>query len=330
MRKSVLITGASGFVGYHLINEALAADLEVYAAVRANSDIDHLKDFPIQYVHLNYSSVDELLQVLSDKQFDYIIHAAGTTKAKSEDVYNEINAGYTRNLAQASQLLSKPIEKFVFVSSLAAIGPLAVLNAQIEDHTEAKPVTSYGKSKLLAETYLQEIPGLPLVIIRPTAVYGPREKDLLILFKSISKGIEPYIGSFKQQFSFVYVKDLVHIIVKALTLDTNHKSYNVSDGNVYNRYALANVTKELLNKRTLKFHLPVVTVGALASLMDRLYKNKKETPTLNKEKMAELTAVNWTCNTQTMQVDFGFKPEFNLKRGLTETLNWYKVNNWLS
>lgn len=329
MKKRVLITGASGFVGFHLINEALAADLEVYAAVRSNSGTAHLDDLPIHYVQLNYSSIDDLAKILTEIRFDYIIHAAGTTKAKTAADYNQINAQYTKNLALACLKLAKPIEKFVFVSSLAAVGPLAVLNGQIEDHTVANPVTNYGKSKLLAEAYLNDIAGLPLVIIRPTAVYGPREKDLLILFKSINKGIEPYIGSFKQQFSFVYVKDLAHIIVKALFVATKRKTYNVSDGHVYNRYALANVTKELLNKRTLKFHLPVVTVGALASLMDRIYKNKKETPTLNKEKMAELTAVNWACNIQTMQGDFGFKPQFNLKQGLTETLDWYKNNNWL-
>jgi nucleoside-diphosphate-sugar epimerase len=329
MKKRVLITGASGFVGFHLINEALAADLEVYAAVRSSSDTEHLEDLPIHYVQLNYSSVDDLVNLLSEIQFDYIIHAAGTTKAKTAAVYNKINAEYSKNLALASLQLSKPIEKFVFLSSLAAIGPLEVLNGQIEDDTMARPVTNYGKSKLLAEAYLRDLPVLPLVIIRPTAVYGPREKDLFILFKSINKGIEPYIGSFKQQFSFVYVKDLAHIIVKALSLNTKRKTYNVSDGHVYNRYALANVTKELLNKRTLKFHLPVVTVGALASLMDRLYKNKKETPTLNKEKMAELTAVNWACNIQTMQEDFKYNPQFNLKQGLAETLKWYKNNNWL-
>lgn len=329
MKKRVLITGASGFVGFHLINEALAADLEVYAAVRSNSSTEHLDDLPIHYVQLNYGSIDDLANILSEIQFDYIIHAAGTTKAKTAAVYNEINAQYTKNLALACLQLAKPLEKFVFVSSLAAIGPLEVLNGQIEDNTIAKPVTNYGKSKLLAEAYLNEIAGLPLVIIRPTAVYGPREKDLLILFKSINKGIEPYIGSFKQQFSFVYVKDLAHVIIKALIKGTTHKVYNVSDGHVYNRYALANATKELLNKRTLKFHLPVVTVGALASLMDRLYKNKKETPTLNKEKMAELTAVNWACSIQTMQEELGFKPQYNLKQGLAETLEWYKVNNWL-
>jgi nucleoside-diphosphate-sugar epimerase len=329
MKKKVLITGASGFVGFHLINEALAANLEVYAAVRANSETEHLDDLPIHYVQLNYASIDDLTNVLSEIQFDYIIHAAGTTKAKTEAVYNEINAHYTKNLALASQQFSKPIEKFVFVSSLAAIGPLEVLSGQIEDKTEAKPVTNYGKSKMLAESFLHDIPDLPLVIIRPTAVYGPREKDLLILFRSINKGIEPYIGSFKQQFSFVYVKDLAQIIIKALLINTTNKTYNVSDGHVYNRYALANVTKELLNKRTLKFHLPVVTVGALASLMDRFYKNKKETPALNKEKMAELTAVNWACSIQSMQQDFNFKPQFNLKQGLAETLEWYKINNWL-
>ena len=329
MKKRVLITGSSGFVGFHLINEALASDFEVYAAVRSNSGTEHLDDLPIHYVELNYNSIDELANVLSEIQCDYIIHAAGTTKAKTAAVYNEINAQYTKNLALACKKLTRPIQKFIFVSSLAAIGPLKVLNGQIEDYTKANPVTNYGRSKMLAEAYLNDIPDLPLVVIRPTAVYGPREKDLLILFKSISKGIEPYIGSFKQQFSFVYVKDLAQVIIKALLVDTKHRVYNVSDGHVYNRYALANATKELLNKRTLKFHLPVVTVGVLASLMDRLYKNKKETPALNKEKMAELTAINWACNINTMQDDFGFTPQFNLKEGLAETLKWYKVNNWL-
>jgi nucleoside-diphosphate-sugar epimerase len=329
MKKKVLITGASGFVGFHLINEALNLDLDVYAAVRPKSDLAHLEDLPIHYVQLNYASIDELVRVLNDTQFDYIIHAAGITKAKTEAVYNQVNAQYTKNLALAAQQLIKPVEKFVFVSSLAAIGPLSLLNRQIEDDTLAHPVTSYGKSKMLAESYLKEMPDLPLVVIRPTAVYGPREKDLLILFKSINKGIEPYIGSFKQQFSFVYVKDLAQVILKALFVDTNHKVYNVSDGQVYNRYALANMTKALLNKRTLKFHLPVVTVSALAALMDRVYKYKKDTPTLNKEKMAELTAVNWACNIESMQDDFGFQPQYDLKRGLTETLSWYKINNWL-
>jgi nucleoside-diphosphate-sugar epimerase len=283
MKGRVLITGSSGFVGFHLINEALSADLEVYAAVRPGSNIKHLKGLPVEFVNLNFSDVEELRAHLREKRYDYIIHAAGITKAKTEADYNEVNAEYTKNLALAAVSLDEPLKKFVFVSSLAALGPLNNISEEIEDQTNARPVTNYGKSKLLAEQYLQEIKSLPLLIIRPTAVYGPREKDILILFKSINKGLEPYIGKSEQQLSFIYVEDLAKIIVKALNTDILNKSYNVSDGHIYSRYALGNLTKMLLNKKTFKFHLPVSAVGGLASLMDLIYSNSKTTPTLNKE-----------------------------------------------
>jgi len=329
MKKKVLITGASGFVGFHLLNEALADHLEIYAAVRSNSSIKHLQHLPVNYVHLDFTSVDNLSQHLAESEYDYIIHAAGITKAKSEAEYNLINAEYTKNLALAANSLIKPIEKFVFVSSLAALGPLKDLNGEINDDTVANPVTSYGKSKWLAEQYLQEISGLPLVVIRPTAVYGPREKDILILFKTINKGLEPYIGNFNQQLSFIYVKDLARVIVNVLGAAVINKSYNVSDGKVYNRYALADFTKGLLGKKTIKFHLPVRAVSGLASLMDLLYSRSQETPALNKEKMAELTAVNWACSIKNIKKDLGYQPNFNLEQGLKETLFWYQHNHWL-
>jgi nucleoside-diphosphate-sugar epimerase len=329
MKKKVLITGASGFVGFHLLNEALADNLEVYAAVRPKSNIKHLENLPVNYVNLDFASIKSLKKDLAANQYDYIIHAAGITKAKSETEYNTINAEYTKNLAIAANSLNKPIEKFIFVSSLAALGPLTDLNGVIEDDAMANPVTSYGKSKLLAEKYLKEIKNLPLVVVRPTAVYGPREKDIFILFKSINKGLEPYIGKFIQQLSFIYVKDLAKIIIDLLSTDIKNKSYNVSDGQVYNRYALADFTKEFLQKKTIKFHLPVTAVSGLASFMDLLYANSNQTPTLNKEKMAELTAVNWACSIQNIKKDLSYTPRFNLEQGLNETLTWYKSNHWL-
>ncbi len=329
MKKKVLITGASGFVGFHLLNEALAQHLEVFAAVRPNSNVAHLQDLPIHFVNLDFSSVEKLKEHLAAEGYHYIIHAAGITKAKTEAEYNIINATFTKNLGIAAASLAKPLEKFVFVSSLAALGPLNELNDEIKDDTVAKPVTSYGKSKLLAEQYLQEINDLPLVVIRPTAVYGPREKDILILFKTINKGLEPYIGKFVQQLSFIYVKDLARAIVGALAKEVTNKSYNISDGQVYDRYALADFTKKALQKKTIKFHLPVNTVSGLASLMDLLYANSRETPALNKEKMAELTAVNWACNINNIKNDLNYSPRFNLEQGIEETLIWYKNNHWL-
>lgn len=329
MSKRVLITGATGFVGYHLIEKALKAGLEVYAAVRNSSSKTHLNEFDIRYIDLDYSSVDALRTQLEEHQFSFIIHAAGITKAKTKADYNKINAEYTEYLAVAAITASIRLEKFVFVSSLAALGPLVDLSQEIKEDTPGRPVTNYGASKLLAEKYLNEIPGLPLITIRPTAVYGPREKDIFILFKSISRGLEPHIGSFKQQLSFIYVKDLADVIVNSLFVKINGTQYNVSDGNVYDRYALAELVKKALKKKTFKFHLPVPVVGAMASVMDFIYLNRKDTPTLNKEKMAELTAINWACNIDKAKHDLGYAPKFDLEKGLIDTVKWYKDNNWL-
>jgi len=327
--KKVLITGASGFVGYHLISEALALDLDVYAAIRPDSNVKHLQDFPIHFVNLDFSSVQKLKTQLEENQYEYIIHAAGVTKAKSKEIYDYINAELTNNLAMAIQSANYKVEKFVFVSSLAALGPLKDLTLQIEDNTVAKPVSNYGASKLLAEKHLSKYKDLPLVVIRPTAVYGPREKDIFILVNSIKKGLEPYIGNIIQQLSFIYVKDLAEIILKTLTSDIVNRSYNVSDGRVYSRYALADFTKSFLSKKTFKFHIPLALMKLSAGIIDLMYKGSEKTPVINSEKIEELIAVNWSCDIKNIKRDLGFSPKFDLKAGLEETLSWYKVNNWL-
>lgn len=329
MSKKVLITGASGFVGYHLIVTAIENGLEVFAAVRPNSNVSHLKDLNVNYVNLNFNAVDELKAELEEKQYAYIIHAAGTTKAKTLQEYNKVNAEFSRNLALAASLVSYKLEKFVFVSSLAAIGPITDFNAAINDDTIAQPITFYGLSKKLAEEYLNKIENLPLVTVRPTAVYGPREKDIFILFKTINQGLEPYIGRFNQTLSFIYVKDLAEIIIRFLTSDVVHKTYNISDGLAYDRYALANGLKKVLQKKTLKMHIPLGIIKSLAGLMDTIYARSGKTPTLNKEKIKELTAPNWACNIENLKKDLRFEPHYNLERGLAETVKWYKANNWL-
>ena len=327
MQKKVLITGASGFVGYHLIEQALACGYKVYAAVRRSSSVDHLKGFNVNYTHLNYSDVDALRKDIIDNGYDYIIHASGTTKAKTLRDYNLVNATYSQNLALAS--VGTQVKKFIFVSSLAAIGALTHINGRIAANQQPNPVTSYGLSKLQAETYLKEIEGLPLLVIRPTAVYGPREKDIFILFNSINKGLEPYIGNFDQRLSFVYVKDLAAVILKALESTLTHQSYNISDGQGYDRFALANYAKSLLSKKTVKFHIPLVIVRMLASFLDFLYAKSTATPALNKEKLAELTAVNWICDIEKARMELGYTPEYNLEQGLAETMKWYRDNKWL-
>lgn len=324
--ERVLITGASGFVGFHLVNEALHNNLEVYAAVRKSSDVSHLKGLNIHYTYPDFDNIEALIKELEEKQYAYIIHAAALTKAKTQQDYNYVNAGYTYNLALAATKANIPLKKFVFLSSLAAIGPSQHIGELIKDDTTPNPVTAYGKSKLLAEQQLQPLTTLPLVIMRPTAVYGPRDKDIYIILKKISQGIEPYIGKIDQQLSFVYVKDLAKVTVQVLFTNVTYQTYNISDGKAYDRYALADYSKQILHKKTFRIHLPLVVVKALAWFLEKAYVYSKATPTLNIEKLNELTASNWVCDIENAKTDLGYLPKYDLEAGLSETLQWYKQN----
>lgn len=341
MKEKVLITGASGFIGHHLVQAALQEGYEVHAAVRPSSDIAGLKRIStdlqldtkgsLEFVYPDFSSKEALLPVLEAGKYDRIIHAAGATRAKNTAEYNLINADYTLHLAQAALLVSVPVKRFVFMSSLAAIGPVGyTAKTPITENTVPHPVTSYGKSKLLAEKYLADIKDLPLTIIRPTAVFGPREKDIFILFETLSKGLDLYIGRKPQWLSFVYVKDLVAVTMKALQEEKQGRSiYNISDGQEYNRYELANLFKELSGKTSYRLHLPLGLIKLVASLLETFSVFSKSAPVLNKEKINELTAANWFCSIEAARSGLKYEPQYNLRNGLTETLAWYKENNWL-
>jgi UDP-glucose 4-epimerase len=328
MKKRVLITGASGFVGYHLIEEALHNNLDVYVAVRKSSDVSHLKHFNIQYTYPEFDNIISLKKELKDKQYDYIIHAAGATRARSQNEYNIINAEYTYNLAVAAQVADINLKGFVFISSLAAVGPLDTLKGTITEDTIPHPITDYGRSKLLAEERLKSISGLSYTILRPTAVYGPRDTGIFIFFQQLKRGIEPYIGYAEQKLSFIYVKDLAKATIQAL-YTCDQKTYNLSDGNYYSRYELGNITKNVLNLKALKFHLPVNFVKIIASIAENVSSLRNKAAILNSDKLKELTAVNWDCEIEKAKYDLGYHPLFNLNSGLAETLAWYKNNKWL-
>lgn len=328
MKKRVLITGASGFVGYHLVEEALHNNLDVYVAVRKTSQVSHLKGLNIQYIYPDFSDIISLKKELQEKQYDYIIHAAAVTRARSQKEYNDINAEYTYNLAAAARTADINLKGFVFISSLAAVGPLKTLNGIITETTAPHPITAYGKSKLLAEEKLKSIGGLPYTILRPTAVYGPRDTGIYVFFKQLKKGIEPYIGKAAQKLSFIYVKDLARIALKSMYI-CNQQTYNIGDGNFYDKYELGGIAKNVLNLRTTKFHLPVNFVKIMAAVNEKVSSLGNKAAILNTDKLKELTAANWACDIEQAKQDLGFYPAYDLKKGLTETLTWYKQNKWL-
>jgi len=328
MRQKVLITGASGFLGYHLINAAIENDLDVYAAIRKDSNVQHLQELPIKYVVLNYADVDEMATIFSKHKFDYVIHAAGTTKANTQQEYDLINTTYTHNLALAAEKNKDAVKRFVFISSLAAIGPLGHTSGKITEGTAPNPVTAYGKSKLKAERYLENI-DIPVTILRPTAIYGPREKDIFIITQYLNKRFEPYIGRAAQKLSFVYSKDVAELAVKILRLKNVNGAYNITDGNEYSRYDYADIVKNILGKKSLKMHLPVLMIKGILFAVERMSRAMNKVPAVSNEKLGELMAENWICDIDKARHDLNFTPAYDLQKGLKESIEWYRMNKWL-
>jgi len=332
MMKKILITGASGFVGSHLVESAKKLNFEVHAAVRKSSSTSEIATFVDRFVYPEWENPQALLELLRKENYHYIIHAAALTRSKSAEAMYKVNVEFTQNLLQAiAQLTSKP-DRFVFVSSLAAIGPIPFQeNHFIEDNSPYNPVTVYGRSKRDAELMIKrDFAQLPITIIRPTAVYGAREKDIFILFQTMSKGLELYIGKKPQALSFVYVKDLVDVLLNALhSPHVAIKAYNISDGKVYTKYAMANIFKLIFNKRLLRMHIPYKVVAFFSVVLEKVYNKSNKTPVIYPERLHELTAENWACNVTAAQRELGFNPQFDLESGLKETLEWYKTNKWL-
>ena len=173
------------------------------------------------------------------------------------------------------------------------------------------------------------ISDFPYIIIRPTGVYGPRETDYFVFFNTINKSIEPYIGLKEQYLTFIYVKDLVNAIFLAIASNINRKSYIVSDGNSYTAKEFAVITKKHLNKKTFKLYVPLFIVRTIVFTLETISIVTGKVPTLNKDKYNVLKSRNWLCDTTDLQEDLNFKAQYDLDKGVKESIEWYKKEKWL-
>lgn len=330
--KKLFLTGASGFVGSHIVEAAKSKGWIVHAAIRKSSKTDDIAPFVDEFLYPDFENIEELKAIFRSGRYDYIVHAAALTKSKSEEAMRKVNVGYTDNLMEAAFDSEIGVSRFVYVSSLAAIGPIGYNdNVDITEEHPYRPLTMYGRSKRDSEMNIkQKYADMPVTVLRPTAVYGPRERDLFILFETLNKGLDPYIGRNPQKLSFVYVKDLVDVILRACEIPQDSLDfYNISDGNVYSKYAMADIFRDTFHKKPFRVHVPYRLVSFVARLSNYLYKNSSKTPVIYPERLGELTAENWSCNITKAKEKLGFVPKYDLRKGLTEALLWYKDHNWL-
>ena len=262
--------------------------------------------------------------------FDYIIHNAGITRAARKEDFHTVNCLYTKNLANALVAAGRLPEKFVYISSMSVYGPgNPVSSDPIRLSDKEHPISAYAKSKLAAEHYIKSMHVLNPVIIRPTAVYGPRDKDFLSYFRMLAKGMEFYIGSGKQLLSFIYVKDLAMVVFRILSLPAPNASYIVSDGRAYAKDEMGSIIKKVMNKRALKINLPRAPIIASVFCIEKIYALFGSMPFLHTEKIKEITAPNWSCDSACLWEELKMEPAYTMQEGITETVNWYRENGWL-
>lgn len=323
-----LVTGATGFIGSHLVESLLAKGYEVICTVRTTSDLTWLKDLKITLVEGDITDRDSLIAPV--KAADYIFHVGGITKAKKEAAYYKINADGSRILFEVCLEHNPGIKKIVHVSSLAAGGSTPIGRPRVETDPDA-PLTYYGKSKLEGEKYaLQYNKHLPITIIRPPAVYGPREKDIFFYFQLIHAHVMPVLGLNKKYLSLVYVKDLVNAIVLAAeSQKSNGQMYYVDDGQIYSWQDLSKGIQKALGNWALPIPIPEYLITAAAYVSEALAYLSSKPALLNKQKIIELKQKSWATSSDKIRKELGFTSQYDLEKGCSEAVDWYRKNNWL-
>ena len=327
----ILITGASGFIGSFIVEEALKRGFETWAAVRKSSSKDYLQDERIKFIELNLSSKAQLVEQLRDKAFDYVVHAAGVTKCLNKNDFHRINTEGTKNLAEAILEVGMPLKRFVFISSLSIFGAIKEQQPyeEIRETDTPQPNTAYGQSKLDAEKCLESM-SLPYIILRPTGVYGPREKDYFIMAKSIKGHSDFAVGFKRQDITFVYVKDVVQAVFLALEKGENGRKFFLSDGKVYQSATFSNLIHEELGRPWwIRITAPVWVLRIVTFFGEHIGRMTGKVTALNNDKYNILRQRNWRCDIQPAIDELGYQPQYDLERGVKETIKWYVDNHWL-
>lgn len=336
MSKKILVTGAGGFIGGFIVEEALRHGYETWAGIRSSTNKEYLKNENIKFIDLKFYDKDQLKKQLSEQKekfgaWDCIIHNLGVTKCKNPDDFERINYGFVKNFTEALIETQTVPEQFIFMSSLGAWG--------IGDETGFTPIrqsdtphpnTRYGKSKLKAEQHLCSLSGFPYVIMRPTGVYGPRERDYYLMMKSIKYGFDFSVGYKKQLITFIYVKDLVKAIFLAVDKGVKQRGYFVSDGAAYTSTQFRKYVASVMNKKfVIPVCLPLFLLKIVSYCAEFFASLTGSASTLNSDKYNIMKQRNWICDITPLQKELGFEPDYTLEKGVYETVNWYKQHGWL-
>jgi len=325
--RRILVTGANGFIGSHLVDRLVAEGEAVRGLVRTTSNLCWLNPERIELVTGELSDAESLRKAVFGT--DAVIHLAGKTKATTREEYFRANAEGTRRLLEAA-LSAAELRRFVYVSTQAAAGP-SPDGRPIQEADPAKPVTSYGESKLAGERFVAAFAAkLPVCVVRPPSVFGPRDVDLFRLFKLVRRGIRPVLGWRERLVSLAYIDDLVDGIMLALRHERAvGQTFFINTVDSFSWGGLGKAISEILNRTALPVRIPVPLFLAAVYANDWICKRSNHATILNRTKIPEFIPRYWISDSTKARQELGFKPKVGLTDGIRRTVDWYKREGWL-
>jgi len=325
---TVLVTGGTGFVGSHLVDGLLERGYKVRCLVRTSSNLKYTRHSRLEFV---YGGLDDSTDW--DAALDgvgVIYHVAGLTFARRAQDYYRVNQGGTEAVVAAAVKHRARIKKFVQISSLAAVGP-GTFGHPVNEDTPPAPITPYGRSKLLGEEAVTAASDLlPVTIVRPPAVYGPRDYALYELFKAIARGISPAVGRSEKQVSLVHVRDLVDgIILAGESSASTGRTYFISSAEMYTMREVADLVAKTLGRRARTIVIPRALAFGVAIVAEAAAAVLRKPPVINRDKVTDLSQTCWGCSIARAEKELGYTQKIALAEGLRETIDWYKSEGWL-
>jgi nucleoside-diphosphate-sugar epimerase len=319
-----LVTGATGFVGSHLIEALRLGGVEVTALARSPKKAAALSTQGIRIVSGDLHDHASLEQAATDQ--DVVYHVAGVVAARSEAEFLAANRDGTVNLVAAAERRGRP--RFVLVSSLAAGGP-SKHGAPLNGSEPPKPVTAYGRSKLASEGAVKAS-GLPWSIVRPPIVYGPRDREVLKLFRIARLGFVPVFGDGSQELSAVHAVDLASALMAVGNSPAAiGRTYNACHPEVFTSAELGRAIGVAMGRQVGTLRIPAVLGRAVLASTETLARLTGQTTILTTDKANEFFQPGWTGDPTPLIRECGWRARYDLRSGLADTYQWYRTAGWL-
>ena len=325
-----LVSGSSGFIGSHLVEALKKRGYAVTCLVRKTSNLRWLNGLDVEFVCGDCTEKETLYKAV--KGADYVYHLAGVVRAVDRETYYRVNFMGTKNLLEVCNETNPNIKKFVYLSTQAAVGPvIKKVTGTFFSLQDPQPITDYGKSKLKGERVVNSFKDrLPVLTIRTTAIYGPRDKDIYTYFKFLKKGIKPVPGNIEGDINLLYVGDLIEgMILAAENESSSGETYFLADEKSYSWEDASDKAARALGVKAINIRIPrwmILTSAFLSELSSGI---TRKPPLLDRQKAKEVLHDGWFCDITEARERLGFKPRVSLEEGLKITASWYKDNGWL-